>query len=206
MRTRPDDGRRSPASMWRSVDLPAPLGPRRPVIPAAIPKLMSLTATTLPYHRETRSRRIGGDGSAAVGLRDESAAAGRGDGSPAAGGGAVGSGLSVAISDGHPDEAADGEPGRHRGHAGRAEEERPRRQLEEEEVLVERLSEEERGRAIEDRPRAQKDEPRADRPGAKADDDLGHDTGQDEQRDRRGDGIRAASRVRRDRHRQAAEQ
>ena len=32
--TRPDDGRAGPASMCRRVDLPAPFGPSRPVIPA----------------------------------------------------------------------------------------------------------------------------------------------------------------------------
>src|SRR5580765_4567198 len=57
--TRPDDGRRRPASMCRRVDLPAPFGPSRPVIPDPRLKLMSLTATTLPYQRETRSRTIG---------------------------------------------------------------------------------------------------------------------------------------------------
>src|SRR3954453_11351079 len=45
--------------MWRSVDLPAPFGPRSPVIPAPRAKLMSLTATTLPYQRDTRSSTIG---------------------------------------------------------------------------------------------------------------------------------------------------
>ena len=51
--------RAAPTSRWRRVDLPAPFGPRRPVIPEPIAKLMSLTATTLPNQRETRSRTIG---------------------------------------------------------------------------------------------------------------------------------------------------
>ena len=39
--------------MWISVDLPAPLGPSRPVTPGPIVMVTSLTATTLPYQRET---------------------------------------------------------------------------------------------------------------------------------------------------------
>src|SRR3954466_2359799 len=64
--TRPDDGRRSPASRWSRVDLPAPFGPSRPVIPAPMLNVMSLTATTLPYQRDTRSRTIGWVGSIVV--------------------------------------------------------------------------------------------------------------------------------------------
>ena len=41
--------------MWRSVDLPAPFGPSRPVTPGPSANEMSLTATTLPYQRETWS-------------------------------------------------------------------------------------------------------------------------------------------------------
>ena len=54
-RTRPADGARSPAMRWSSVDLPAPFGPSRPVTPGPRPNEMSLTATTLPYQRETWS-------------------------------------------------------------------------------------------------------------------------------------------------------
>jgi hypothetical protein len=39
--------------MCSNVDLPAPFGPRRPVTPGPIVRLMSLTATTFPYQRET---------------------------------------------------------------------------------------------------------------------------------------------------------
>ena len=39
----------------RSVLLPAPLGPSRPVTPGPIVIVTSLTATTLPYHREACS-------------------------------------------------------------------------------------------------------------------------------------------------------
>ena len=51
--TSPCDGRSSPAIMWSSVDLPAPLGPSRPVTPGPSANETSLTATTLPYQRET---------------------------------------------------------------------------------------------------------------------------------------------------------
>ncbi len=53
--TVPADGARNPAIMWISVDLPAPLGPSRPVMPGPIVMVTSLTATTLPYQRETVS-------------------------------------------------------------------------------------------------------------------------------------------------------
>ena len=52
-RRRRRTGRRSPASRWRIVDLPAPFGPRRPVTPGPSTNEMSLTATTLPYQRDT---------------------------------------------------------------------------------------------------------------------------------------------------------
>ena len=39
--------------MWSSVDLPAPFGPSSPVIPGPSANEMSLTATTLPYQRDT---------------------------------------------------------------------------------------------------------------------------------------------------------
>ena len=50
--TLPDDGARKPAIMCRMVDLPAPFGPSRPVMPPSSRKLTSLTATTLPYQRD----------------------------------------------------------------------------------------------------------------------------------------------------------
>ncbi len=49
----PADGARKPAIMLISVDLPAPFGPSRPVTPASRRMVTSLTATTLPYQRET---------------------------------------------------------------------------------------------------------------------------------------------------------
>ena len=49
----PRDGARNPAIMCSMVDLPAPFGPSRPVTPGPIVIVMSLTATTLPYQRET---------------------------------------------------------------------------------------------------------------------------------------------------------
>ena len=39
--------------MWSRVDLPAPFGPSSPVTPGRRANEMSLTATTLPYQRET---------------------------------------------------------------------------------------------------------------------------------------------------------
>src|SRR6516165_12679822 len=49
----PRDGARNPEIRCSSVDLPAPFGPSSPVTPGPIVIVMSLTATTLPYHRET---------------------------------------------------------------------------------------------------------------------------------------------------------
>ena len=51
----PADGARKPAIMLISVDLPAPLGPSRPVTPGPSLIVTSLTATTLPNQRETWS-------------------------------------------------------------------------------------------------------------------------------------------------------
>src|SRR5664280_2406121 len=51
--TFPADGRSRPATRWSSVLLPAPFGPRRPVTPGSRLNVMSLTATTLPYHFAT---------------------------------------------------------------------------------------------------------------------------------------------------------
>ena len=39
--------------MCMIVDLPAPFGPSRPVTPGSMDMVMSLTATTLPYQRDT---------------------------------------------------------------------------------------------------------------------------------------------------------
>jgi hypothetical protein len=49
----PRDGARNPAIMCSRVVLPAPFGPSRPVTPGPSVMLTSLTATTLPYQRET---------------------------------------------------------------------------------------------------------------------------------------------------------
>src|SRR3954462_5163277 len=53
MVTAPRDGERNPAIMCSTVVLPAPFGPSRPVTPGSKVMLMSLTATTLPYQRDT---------------------------------------------------------------------------------------------------------------------------------------------------------
>ena len=42
--------------MCRIVVFPAPFGPSSPVTPAPRANVMSLTATTLPYQRDTPSR------------------------------------------------------------------------------------------------------------------------------------------------------
>ncbi len=52
--------------MWRIVDFPAPFGPRRPVTPAASEKPTPLTATTLPYQRETSASSTSGAGHAEI--------------------------------------------------------------------------------------------------------------------------------------------
>ena len=56
----PAEGARKPESMCRSVLLPAPFGPSRPVIPGETLNEMPFTATTFPYQRETSSRTIVG--------------------------------------------------------------------------------------------------------------------------------------------------
>src|SRR5689334_3699110 len=56
MVTLPCDGGRKPATMCSTVVLPAPLGPSRPVTPGASVMVTPLTATTLPYQRETAVR------------------------------------------------------------------------------------------------------------------------------------------------------
>src|SRR3954447_9650401 len=56
MVTVPRDGLRKPTIMCSTVVLPAPFGPSRPVTPGCRLMLMSLTATTLPYQRETFCR------------------------------------------------------------------------------------------------------------------------------------------------------
>ena len=59
--------------MCSSVVLPAPLGPSRPVTPGPTVKLMSLTATTLPYQREACSTSMtGAAGELAGGMRASS--------------------------------------------------------------------------------------------------------------------------------------
>ena len=49
----PLDGARNPAMRFSRVVFPAPFGPRSPVMPGPIVIVMSLTATRLPYQRET---------------------------------------------------------------------------------------------------------------------------------------------------------
>src|SRR6266581_3370366 len=49
----PRDGSRKPAIRCSRVDLPAPFGPSSPVTPGPMVIVMSLTATTLPYQRDT---------------------------------------------------------------------------------------------------------------------------------------------------------
>src|SRR5215475_1693016 len=56
--TVPCDGGRKPAIMCSTVVLPAPFGPSRPVTPGPSAIVTSLTATTLPYHRDTAARSI----------------------------------------------------------------------------------------------------------------------------------------------------
>src|SRR5215467_6497188 len=56
--TVPCDGGRNPAIMCSTVVLPAPFGPSRPVTPGPSAIVTSLTATTLPYHRDTAARSI----------------------------------------------------------------------------------------------------------------------------------------------------
>ena len=58
---RPESGARRPTTMFIVVDLPAPLGPKRPkTSPAATEKLTSSTATRLPkvFRRLQTSRRF----------------------------------------------------------------------------------------------------------------------------------------------------
>src|SRR5262245_2423127 len=54
--TVPRDGGRKPAIMCSTVVLPAPFGPSRPVIPGPSDIVTSLTATTLPSHRDAAAR------------------------------------------------------------------------------------------------------------------------------------------------------
>src|SRR5260221_12312613 len=53
MDSSPRDGGRKPAIRCSRVDLPAPFGPSSPVTPGPMVIVMSLTATTLPYQRDT---------------------------------------------------------------------------------------------------------------------------------------------------------
>src|SRR5690349_20107335 len=52
----PREGARNPDIMCSRVVLPAPFGPSRPVTPGPSVMVTSLTATTMPYHRETCCR------------------------------------------------------------------------------------------------------------------------------------------------------
>ena len=64
--TVPAEGFRKPESMCSRVLLPAPLGPSSPVTPGETSNEISLTATTLPYHRDTPSSAIVGPSPAVV--------------------------------------------------------------------------------------------------------------------------------------------
>src|SRR5687768_3697550 len=46
-------GLRRPMVIFMRLDLPAPLGPKRPVMPGWTSTVTSLTAMTSPYHRES---------------------------------------------------------------------------------------------------------------------------------------------------------
>src|SRR4026207_286282 len=70
--TLPDDGARNPPTMCRIVALPAPLGPRPPGPPPPGLKLMSLTATPLPYQRETLVSSTASLGRGSVALKPRS--------------------------------------------------------------------------------------------------------------------------------------
>src|SRR3954470_699177 len=84
--TDPTDGLSNAATRCSSVDLPAPFGPRRPVMPGPMATETSFTATTLPYQRETWSTRIvapaGGVASGTARCSDVGAATGRGPSTP----------------------------------------------------------------------------------------------------------------------------
>src|SRR3954447_5016688 len=54
-RTVPWLGRSCPVASCRSVDLPAPLGPSRPVTPAGMCSVSLFSPMTFPYHLETPS-------------------------------------------------------------------------------------------------------------------------------------------------------
>src|SRR3954454_4033209 len=86
--TDPTDGLSNPATRCSSVDLPAPFGPRRPVMPGPMATETSFTATTLPYQRETWSTRIvapaGGVASGGAGCSDVGATTGCGPSTAAA--------------------------------------------------------------------------------------------------------------------------
>ena len=130
--------------MWRIVVLPAPFGPSRPVIPGPRAKVMSLTATTLPYQRETPSSTM--------------AAAG-----PAGAASALGSGANDWGSRGDPREPADGDRDRADDPDRRRREEGDVRQVDELKSVPNGDAEQDRVRAVEDRGRAEEDQPRPDR-------------------------------------------
>src|SRR4051794_31741980 len=60
MRTVPWLGRSWPVASCNSVDLPAPLGPSRPVTPGGTRNVSLLRPMTLPYHLETASNSMMG--------------------------------------------------------------------------------------------------------------------------------------------------
>ena len=82
-RTLPAEGLSSPAIRWSSVDFPAPFGPSSPVTPEPSANEMSLTATTLPYQRDTCSTARAGE----AGRRRRAAARWRSATDPSAVGG-----------------------------------------------------------------------------------------------------------------------
>ena len=76
--TVPADGRSRPGEQVQQRVLPAPFGPSSPVTPGPSANETSLTATTLPYQRETWSSAIAGGGSpAAAGAAGSGVAASR---------------------------------------------------------------------------------------------------------------------------------
>src|SRR5689334_15891723 len=68
--TRPRVGLSCPLAMRRSVDLPAPFAPTKPVIPPVSSSVTWLSASTEPYHLETCSKSNRGAGSG-DGVSDE---------------------------------------------------------------------------------------------------------------------------------------
>src|SRR5262245_33447643 len=156
--------------MCRIVVLPAPLGPSRPVMPGPSAKVMSFTATTGPYQRETRSRTIGAVW-ASAGASAEGSGANVGTVMPAPSAGAVRGRPSYGERQEAPDadheraDDADG-CGCRVGDVG---------PLREREVGVERDAEQDRVRAIEHGAGRDQHQPVADRRRSQAGDDRGDD-------------------------------